>query len=679
VQDARGVVKTLTYDNINRPLSVTYSDGTAPVSYSYVTGVDRLASITEGPATPAPPNSQAFTYDNLGRITSVTQTIDQVPYLTQYSYNLLGQLATITYPSTHVVTQSYDMIGRIASIAGGGTTYLSGLSYNAAGETLGLTMGNGVQGAFTYNDHLQLASLRYFKSGITPDPLNLGYDYTSATQTNNNGQIQAMHYYTQPGTEDTNKSESFTYDAWFRLKAAQTINVNVNTAGTWSLGWTYDRLGNRKQQTLTGGNLPGGIGQPNVTINESTNQISGFTYDSAGNLTNDGSFTYAYDGANRMKQAQQVASPNTVTASTYFGALRIKKVVGATMTRYLYSGSKLIAEYVNGSTTPSKEYIYGGSTLLATIAGTTTTYHHPDHLSNRAETDGTGAVVRSFGSFPYGDSWYESAADPMKFTTYTRDSGPGESGLDYAMFRHYNSGQGRFMSADLRGGRLSSPQALNRYRYAGGDPVNLMDPFGLEPLTCAPGMTRIYNGNGPGYCVPDWEPELTSPDEAPARSGGGQKKDDCHIFADMVEQIANSSSNLQQFMDKMASTFTGATDSSINAMERGANRPAPPATNGFKDTGFQPQFRDGSNQVRHFTGGLIAGYDLGYGLALIFMNNREIEGKDDPDIALNGVSTYAGGQLADYTNNPAVVAKFGPFGIDYHDLADLIREKVCDK
>lgn len=480
VQDARGVIKTLTYDAINRPLNVQYSDGTAPVSYTYVAGLDRLASITDGPASPAPANSQTFTYDNLGRITSVSQVIDQVTYLTQYTYNLLGQLATTTYPSGHVVTHNYDNVGRTASVLFGGNTYLSGLSYNAAGETLGFTMGNQVQGAFTYNDHLQLASLRYFKPGAAQDILNLGYDYTSATQANNNGQIQAMHYFTQPGVEDTTKSESFTYDAWLRLKSAQTITVNSNTAGTWSLTWGYDRLGNRKQQTLTGGNLPGGIGQPNFTIDETTNRINGFSYDSAGNLTGDGTFTYAYDGANRMKQAQQVASPNTVTTSTFFGPLRIKKVVGSTTTRYLYSGSKPIAEYVNGSTTPSKEYIYAGSTLLATIAGTSTTYHHPDHLSNRAETDATGAVVRTAGHFPYGESWYESSSDPMKFTSYTRDSATGESGLDYAKFRQFNSGQGRFMSADLQAGRIAAPQSLNRYAYVLGDPVNLTDPKGLS-------------------------------------------------------------------------------------------------------------------------------------------------------------------------------------------------------
>jgi hypothetical protein len=46
----------------------------------------------------------------------------------------------------------------------------------------------------------------------------LSYDYTSAVQPNNNGQIQAIHYFTTPGVEDQTKSESFTYDAWLRWR-----------------------------------------------------------------------------------------------------------------------------------------------------------------------------------------------------------------------------------------------------------------------------------------------------------------------------------------------------------------------------------------------------------------------------------------------------------------------------
>ena len=128
-----------------------------------------------------------------------------------------------------------------------------------------------MQGLFSYNDHLQLATLRYFNptalSGA-PDLLNLAYDYG-----NNNDQIQTIHYYTVPNVEDTTKSESFTYDPWGRLSAAQTLRAD-STVGTWSLQWTYDRFGNRLSQTLVGGNMPNGVNQPLLVVNPTTNQIT---------------------------------------------------------------------------------------------------------------------------------------------------------------------------------------------------------------------------------------------------------------------------------------------------------------------------------------------------------------------------------------------------------------------
>jgi len=502
LQDARGVVRTFTYDGINRPTGVTYSDGTPSVTYQYDAGgaaafaLDRLTKIMEGPT-----NSQTFTYDNFGRITNVSNVVDSTTYPVQYAYNLAGQLSSITYPTGRAVAQNVDAIGRLSSVADGSTTYLSGLSYNAAGEALALSMGNGVQGSFGYNDHLQTSTLRYFKGST--DILNLAYDYTTGVP-GNNGQIQAVHYYTSPGVEDLTKSENFTYDSLDRLSAAHTTTVD-STAGTWSLQWQYDRLGNRLSQTLVGGNVT--IGQPNFTIDPATNRItnSGYTYDAAGNMTHDASNAYTYDGANRLTKIN--AGPPTYT---YFGALRIKKIAGSTTTVYIYSGSKPIVEYVNGSL--SKEYIYAGSKLLATIAGSSTTYHHPDHLSNRAETDASGTRTRTFGQFPFGETWYEpTGTDKFKFTSYENDSGTGETGLNYAQFRYHAPGQGRFMSADLLAGSLGAPQSLNRYSYAMNDPVNLIDPLGLYCTYYTEteyGLDHQVTGVTQSYeCTPDlnWE------------------------------------------------------------------------------------------------------------------------------------------------------------------------------
>jgi uncharacterized protein RhaS with RHS repeats len=47
--------------------------------------------------------------------------------------------------------------------------------------------------------------------------------------------------------------------------------------------------------------------------------------------------------------------------------------------------------------------------------------------------------------------------------------------------RYYSSGQGRFISVDPVGGRLSNPQSLNRYVYVLNNPLRLIDPLGLDP------------------------------------------------------------------------------------------------------------------------------------------------------------------------------------------------------
>jgi len=513
--DARGVVKNLSYDGINRVSGVTFTSdpaNTPAMVYQYDAGgqtvfaLDRLTSFSDGV------NSAAFTYDDLGRRTSVTYTVDGTKYPVQYAYNGADEMTSLTYPSGRVVKPDFDAIGRLNHIADANAPanpYLTinSADYSGAGQVKNFLYGNGIKGAATYNDHLQLSTLRYFNPTApagTPDVLNLSYDYG----TSNNGQIQAVHYYTAPSAEDTTKSESFTYDPWSRLSAAQTSRVD-STAGTWSLQWVYDRLGNRLQQTLVGGNVS--ILQPNFIVNASTNQItnSGFTYDNAGNMTHDATAAYTYDGANRLST---VNNGSAVATYTYFGALRIKKVNGTAATVYIYSDGRPIAEYVNGSV--NKEYIYAGSTLLATLAGTSITYHHPDHLSNRAETDASGNPVRSFGHFPYGEAWYETGtSDKLKYTTYERDSGIGESGLDYAMFRHYNSGEGRFVSADLLGGDSFAPQSLNRYSYVTGDPVSLFDPLGLCGIVTVTETTTSPNGKK--------TTTKTIKDEGPCSGGGG--------------------------------------------------------------------------------------------------------------------------------------------------------------
>jgi len=165
--------------------------------------------------------------------------------------------------------------------------------------------------------------------------------------------------------------------------------------------------------------------------------------------------------------------------------LRLQKAVtGGTTTVYIFSGSKVIAEYDNGAAvgSPSREYIYSGGALLAKIESGATVYYHQDGLSARIMTDSSGNKLTpgDQGHYPFGDFWYPgSPITKWMFTTYEGDSESGGSdGNDYAMARYYRDALGRFNSPDLLGGSTADPQSLNRYSYTENDPIDGTDPSG---------------------------------------------------------------------------------------------------------------------------------------------------------------------------------------------------------
>ncbi len=124
---------------------------------------------------------------------------------------------------------------------------------------------------------------------------------------------------------------------------------------------------------------------------------------------------------------------------------------------------------------------HSGGMLLATLAGGNTTYHHSDHLSVRVSTNSSGAKVGEQGHFPYGENWYQAnTTTKFIFTSYERDS---ESGNDYAMARYYRVSFGRFCLPDPLMGNPGDPQSWNRYAYARDNPINIVDPSGMNWLS----------------------------------------------------------------------------------------------------------------------------------------------------------------------------------------------------
>ncbi|MGE3527338.1 MAG: RHS repeat-associated core domain-containing protein [Gemmatimonadales bacterium] len=100
----------------------------------------------------------------------------------------------------------------------------------------------------------------------------------------------------------------------------------------------------------------------------------------------------------------------------------------------------------------------------------------------------------------YGVSFWGQAAPDTGVTTRIRLGGreyDRETGLYYLRGRYYDPGLGRFLSEDP----LGVAGGLNLYAYAGNDPINHRDPYGLCHTDDHPAPIKIdSSGNITGTC-----------------------------------------------------------------------------------------------------------------------------------------------------------------------------------
>ncbi len=486
--DARGITTTYTYNSRSQLTGKSYSNGQGSVTYQYDQGGAGAFALGRLTSTTDPSGSETYTYNSMGWVTRLQKTIGTSTYPINYSYNTGGQVTQITYPSGRIVQQNVDNIGLLNTIISGGTTYVSipepPTGYNAAGQILTYNYGNGVTANFGFSSATrdQMTSLSYVKGSATLFSLNYGYmngqaNCGTGTTAGNDGLIQCVQ-----DTVDNGRSVVYGYDALNRLTSA--VTTGSSGYAKWGLSESFDRYGNRLNQTVTAGTAPPNsltfATTPTPPANPPggayTNRPDGYSFDASGNMLNDASNNLAYDDENCLTSA----GTTTYTCDVH-GWRVVKALASSTNTAYIFSAGKDIAEYDYTSSapspsSPSREYIYLGGKLIATIQGTSTVYHHADHLSVRVTTDANGNKIGEQGHYPYGETWYTSGTTTkFIFTSYERDP---ESGNDYAMARYYISRFGRFSCVDPSMGTPSDPQSWNRYVYVRNNPTNMVDPSG---------------------------------------------------------------------------------------------------------------------------------------------------------------------------------------------------------
>ena len=279
----------------------------------------------------------------------------------------------------------------------------------------------------------------------------------------------------------------FAYDDFNRLICS---NLATNgtcaspTSGTATYTYDYDRYGNRWHQN--------GPWSMQLSFSGNNNRMDSHSYDSAGNLLNDGSHSYFYDAENRLIQVDgTLGTCSSATACYVYNAAgrRVRKTTGSTSVDYLYDlAGQEITELTSAGAWNRGE-VYAGGRHLATYNGGTTNLIHADWLgTERVRTTAAGASCENITSLPFGDGQSISGscgdASPMHFTGKERDS---ESNLDYFGARYYSSSMGRWMSPDWSANpeavpysKLDDPQTLNLYGYVRNNPMSSVDTDGHE-------------------------------------------------------------------------------------------------------------------------------------------------------------------------------------------------------
>jgi len=488
-KDGRSITTTYTYDALNRLTGISYSDGVTPAvtycydnvnnfcaSFSGANGLGRRTAMKDGSG------NTAWSYDADGRIVTEQRTIAGITKTISYAYNGDGSISSVTYPSGRKVSYVVGNVERALSATdAAGTQYAVTASYAAAGALSAVMYGkitggfNGFSASQNFDKRWDLTSIQATSSAGTA--LNVSYCFyplvsgaCPATGPNNNGNVGVM-----TNNKDTGRTETFSYDYLSRIASATT--QATSGADCWGQSFVADALANLTtvNSTQTGCS----IWMLSVSANVTTNQLS-FTpapsYDNAGNMTGDGTYTYTFDAENRIT----ATTASSISYSYDGNGMRVEKS-GQTLYWRATTGDVLAETDTSGNT--KNEYVYFAGRRIAWWDSLGNSYYvYADALgTTRTIAESNGTVCYDADFTPYGQEIQHTNTCPStynyKFTGYERDS---ETGLDYAFARYYSSRFGRFMSPDPVAGGRSNPQSLNRYAYVVNNPTNWTDPLGLH-------------------------------------------------------------------------------------------------------------------------------------------------------------------------------------------------------
>jgi RHS repeat-associated protein len=447
--------------------------GTTAQNFQY-DGLSRrtLATDNNDPTTTADDSAVTDAYDGLGRVIEETQTTGaQKPLVITSAWRAEDLRSRVIYPNGQIENYTYDHLDRMKSVGDSG---LSGQAMPAVSTTYDYLGGRLAERTSAYETQVysydgmgRLTSV-YDEGPMLPS-LIVGFTYTYDRM----GDRLTQGQVTNPSANET-----YRYDSAYRLVSFQRPFSSLPPLQS---SWILDGAGNASAIN--------GATQQFSSSNELTRTSTGAVvqYDANGNEINDGTYTYTYDAANRLRSVT-LDSTGTVLAVYSYDALgrRTEKVVtnlgtpGKT-TYFVYDGA-LDIEDTNGAGAV-QTYVFGalGEPLaLDRPSGQRLLYAQNASLSTYALSTTDGILVESYQYDAYGRQTViagttqtpggaSTVGNPYLFVGMRLDP---ETNLYYNNGSYYNSVQNRYVSQQRP---ICTPlpctRVANPYLYAADSPT----------------------------------------------------------------------------------------------------------------------------------------------------------------------------------------------------------------
>jgi RHS repeat-associated protein len=475
-------------------------------------------------------------------------------YQTTTTYDALNRVKTMLYPrdvtaARNLLVARYNRAGALESVQMDGTIYLERIAYNARGQRILVSYGNGFITRYAHDPKtfrlLRMRTENYslIPPGITYHPSSpsnplqdFEYEYDLV------GNILAIHdrapdsgiQNTVPGVNALDRS--FTYDAIYRLLSAtgrecdappppppwsdKPRSTDITRVRPYTETYQYDDVGNMSTWKHTypgsGGGFTGSIRQ--FTLTSGNNRISKlqidssttyqYTYDPSGNMVQENTERhFEWDQSDRMRVFR--VQPDGAQPSTYAqylydsGGQRVIKLVrtqgGAYDTTIYIDGVFERQRGVTGSATVENNlfHVMDNQRRIAIVrvgppfsndSTPAIKYQFGDHLGNsNVVVDGGGALINREEYLPYGETGFGSfARKRYRFTGKERDR---ESGLYYYGARYYAPWLVRWTTCDPARGR----DLAQLYCFVSCNPLIMVDPSGSSSILASAFFAGLGN------------------------------------------------------------------------------------------------------------------------------------------------------------------------------------------